>query len=179
MFEEIKILKKIDFSFIEKHNVSILDLQSLYNFGIIDISTIKDFLSKLINDRKVDKKTEDIIVDILIDSNVLDFKNKFDKLCDVKKQIINRDDVCKPMWLILKWLQLTNCMPNPGFDQVDFCSDLIVYFNFPELEKKLLYKSFSDWQELSENIILYLSNSFEKFTNSPKSEDEIGELLKE
>ena len=151
MFEEIKEVHKIDLEFMKLHSPSFRDLLKLLEFQFLDFSMIKDYLSFSL---KSHEKEEALILSILVSNDYEEIKEFLGKLASEENDQNNL--VNSSMWLILKWLEQTSKLPK-GFDLVELCNDLVVHFNFPKLEKKLLYQSLVDWEILETNLQTYLS----------------------
>lgn len=154
MFEEIKNLKKIDVPFLKRHILCFSELLSLYNLNLLEIKTIKDFLSILIADNKAEQEL--IMVSMLITNDKYEFISMLTKLAEVQKINVSERKIFRPIWLVLKWFESSDCLPVSGFNLVELCSDLLAYFNYPKLEKKLFSKSFAEWSIVADNIKDYL-----------------------
>lgn len=150
MFEEIKELHKIDLEFMKLHGPCFKDLLNLSELQFLDFSVIKDYLSFSLESHA---KEEALILSILISNDKEEIKELLGKLASEERD--QKNLVNSSMWLILKWFEQTSKLPR-GFDLVELCNDLVVHFNFPELEKKLLYQSLADWEILESNLQTYL-----------------------
>lgn len=147
MFEEFE---KVNVGFLKQYSPSFKDLFNLYCFQFLDSIVLKDYLSVLLTKCN----TEDgLIVEILIAEDEKAIKKDLEKLASNEKE--HNSLVNTTIWLILKWFDETSKLPR-GFDLVELCNDLVVHFNFPQIEKDMLYISLADWEPLEKNLKFYL-----------------------
>lgn len=150
MFEEIKGFSKINNEFLKLYKPSYRAILDLYVLEFLSAEVVKNYLASLLDSSK---QQEAIIVTALISNDENELRESLEKLTyagEGSKKVINSS-----IWLILKWLEQTSKLPK-GFDLVVLCNDLVVHFEFPELEEKLLYVSLADWKTLEKNIQTYL-----------------------
>lgn len=150
MFEEINGFDKIDLAFLRQYKPGFKDTFNLYGFHFIESSVIKDYLSFLL---ETSQEVEEIIILILTSNDEQEIKELLEKLGLNEEK--STGVISNSIWLILKWLDQTAKLPK-GFDLVELCNDLVVHFNFPKIEEKMLYKSLADWKALEENLETYL-----------------------
>ena len=150
MFEEIKEFDKINVEFLKQYSPSFRDLLNLYCFHFLDSTVLKDYFSVLLTKLNTE---EDLIIEILISEDEKIIKEYLEKLAFNEKEHVSLAN--STIWLILKWLDETLKLP-VGFDLVELCNDLVVHFNFPQIEKDMLYMSLADWESLEKNLKVYL-----------------------
>jgi len=148
MFEEVKELRKINIDFLKSYKPSYRALLNLYRIKLLNSDVVKDYLAFLV---ELNKEQEDIVIAVLISENEKSFEYYLERLESQEQNHAKHESI----WLILKWFQTKSLLPR-GFDLVELCNDLVVHFQFPELEKKVLYKSLSDWHLLEREILTYL-----------------------
>jgi hypothetical protein len=148
MFEEVKELRKINIDFLKSYKPSYRALLNLYRIKLLNPDVVKDYLAFLV---ELNKEQEDIVIAVLISENEKSFEYYLERLESQEQSHAKHESI----WLILKWFQTKSLLPR-GFDLVELCNDLVVHFQFPELEKKVLYKSLSDWHLLEREILTYL-----------------------
>lgn len=162
ILDSTKTLPRMDLNFLKSYIYYFVELLILYDLGLLEQITIKDFLATFVEKQKTDKATEEIIISILIAKDEDDFLLMLYKLASSQKYDEINKKIFKPIWLALKWLYSIGGLPlasedGMNHDLVYFCHVLTQHFEWPELESTL-FSSMSppEGDILLQNIESYL-----------------------